>query len=55
MNDAPNPTHLMPERVVPILRQNQESEEANSAHFTACWAVRGWELEGKDRNAGHPR
>ena len=38
---------LMPERVVPILRGVQETERGNSAHFTAYWAVRSWELEGK--------
>jgi hypothetical protein len=39
--------NLMPERVIPILREVQESQDGNSAFFTAYWAVRGWELEGK--------
>jgi hypothetical protein len=37
----------MPERVIPIMREVQKNEDGNSAHFTAYWAVRGWELEGK--------
>jgi hypothetical protein len=39
--------NLMPERVVPVLREIEEKERGNSAHFTAHWAVLGWELEGK--------
>jgi hypothetical protein len=40
---------LMPERVVPMLREIDEKEHANSAHFTAAWAVLAWEREGKSR------
>jgi hypothetical protein len=40
---------LMPERVVPLLREIDQKEHANSAHFTAAWAVLAWELEGKSR------
>jgi hypothetical protein len=39
--------NLTPERVVPILRDIAQKERANDAHFTAYWAVRRWELEGK--------
>jgi hypothetical protein len=39
----------MPERVVPMLREIDETEHANSAHFTAAWAVLAWELERKSR------
>ncbi len=39
--------NLMPERVIPILREVEKNEDGNSASFTAYWAVRGWELEGK--------
>jgi hypothetical protein len=39
--------NLMPERVVPLLREIEEKEHANSAHFTAHSAVLGWEREGK--------
>ena len=38
---------LMPDRVLPILREIEENEHANSAHFTAHWAILGWECEGK--------
>ena len=38
---------LMPDRVLPILREIEENEHANSAHFTAHWAILGWEREGK--------
>ncbi|HML06640.1 MAG TPA: hypothetical protein VK430_00730 [Xanthobacteraceae bacterium] len=38
--------NLMPDRVLPILREVREKEHANSAHFTAHWAIRGWELDG---------
>ena len=38
---------LIPDRVLPILRQVEESEHANSAHYTAYWARRRWELDGK--------
>ncbi len=37
----------MPERVIPILREIQEKEHANSAHFNAYWTLLRWEREGK--------
>jgi hypothetical protein len=40
---------LMPERVVPILRQIEEKRDASSALFRAHWALLGWKLEGKSR------
>jgi hypothetical protein len=40
---------LMPERVVPILRQIEEKKDASSALFRAHWALLGWKLEGKSR------
>jgi hypothetical protein len=43
--------NLMPERVVPILRDIEQKEKANSAHFTASIAVFRWEREGK-QNSG---
>ncbi len=42
--------NLMPNRVVPILRDIEANEDANSAHFTAYWAILVWEREGKARN-----
>jgi len=39
--------NLMPERVLPVLREIEEKEKGNSAYFTAHWALLGWELEGK--------
>jgi len=41
----------MPERVVPILREIEEKEAANSAHITAYFALLRWEHEGKTPNA----
>jgi hypothetical protein len=41
--------NLMPDRVLPILRNIEETERANSAHFTAHWAILGWEREGKHK------
>jgi hypothetical protein len=38
---------LMPERVLPILREIEEQSDGDSAHFTAHWAIVGWEREGK--------
>jgi hypothetical protein len=38
--------NLLPERVVPILRDIAQKERANDAHFTAYWAVLRWEREG---------
>src|ERR1700722_14290764 len=40
---------LMPERVIPILRQIEEKKDASSALFRAHWALLGWKLEGKSR------
>lgn len=40
---------LMPERVVPILRQIEEKKDASSALFRAHWALLGWKLQGKSR------
>lgn len=40
---------LMPDRVLPILREIEETERANSAHFTAHWAILGWEREGRHK------
>ena len=40
---------LMPDRVVPILRQIEEKKDASSALFRAGWALLGWKLEGKSR------
>jgi hypothetical protein len=37
----------MPERVIPILREIDENEHANSAHFNAYWTLLRWEREGK--------
>jgi hypothetical protein len=37
----------MPERVIPILREIDEKEHANSAHFNAYWTLLRWEREGK--------
>jgi hypothetical protein len=37
----------MPERVIPILREIKEKEDANSAHFNAYFALLIWEHEGK--------
>jgi hypothetical protein len=38
---------LIPDRVIPILHDIEEKEDANSAHFTAYWALLIWEREGK--------
>ncbi len=38
--------NVMPERVVPILRDIEQKERANDAHFTAYWAILRWEREG---------
>jgi hypothetical protein len=37
----------IPERVIPILREIKEKEDANSAHFNAYWTLLRWEREGK--------
>lgn len=39
--------HLMPERVVPILREIDETDQGLSADFTAHWALLDWELKQK--------
>ena len=39
--------NLMPHRVVPILREIEETEDANSAHFSASWTLLRWEREGR--------
>jgi hypothetical protein len=39
----------MPDRVLPILRDIEEKEHGNEAHFTAHFGVLGWEQEGKYR------
>jgi DnaJ-domain-containing protein 1 len=39
--------NLMPERVVPILREIDERSEGRSADFTAHWALLDWELKQK--------
>jgi hypothetical protein len=42
----------MPDRVLPILRDIEEKEHGNSAHFNAHCAVLGWEQEGKYKAKG---
>jgi hypothetical protein len=37
----------MPDRVLPILREIEQNEHANSAHYTAYWARLRWEMDGK--------
>lgn len=44
--------NLMPERVVPILREIDERSEGRSADFTAHWALLDWELKQKARKDG---
>ena len=39
----------MPDRVVPILRDIEQKEHGNSAHFRADFAVLGWERQGQSR------
>ena len=43
---------LMPERVIPILRQVEHSEHANNAHFSAYNTLLCWKLERKSRFSG---
>jgi hypothetical protein len=43
--------NLMPERVIPILREIEEKKNADDAHFVASWALFRWEHEGKTRRA----
>jgi hypothetical protein len=40
---------LMPERVVPILRQIEANADGSCASFTAHWALLAWKLQGKSR------
>jgi hypothetical protein len=40
---------LMPERVIPILRQIEDRHDASSALFNAHWTLLAWKLEGKSR------
>jgi hypothetical protein len=40
---------LMPQRVVPILRQIEAKADGSCASFTAHWALLAWEREGKSR------
>jgi hypothetical protein len=40
---------LMPERVVPLLREIDEKNEGKSADFTAHWGLLAWERERKSR------
>jgi hypothetical protein len=40
---------LMPQRVIPILRQIEEKRDASSASFRAHWILLNWEREGKSR------
>lgn len=40
---------LMPERVVPLLREIDEKNGSSSADFKAHWALLFWEREGKSR------
>lgn len=42
---------LMPDRVVPILREIDQKGGVNSADFTAHWALLGWELKQKPTRA----
>jgi hypothetical protein len=40
---------LMPDRVVPLLREIDERSDGSSASFTAHWALLAWERERKSR------
>lgn len=40
---------LMPDRVIPILREIDEKNDGSSADFTAHWALLDWELKHKAR------
>lgn len=42
---------LMPDRVVPILREIDQKDEGTSADFTAHWALLDWELKQKAAKA----
>jgi hypothetical protein len=41
----------MPDRVLPILRDIEEKEHGNEAHFTAHFGVLGWEREGMHKKS----
>jgi len=43
---------LMPERVIPVLQQVEQTEDANSAHFRADATLLCWKLERKSRFSG---
>jgi hypothetical protein len=45
---------LMPERVLPILREIEDKGNGDSADFTAHWAIVGWEREGKHKTSEPP-
>jgi hypothetical protein len=45
---------LMPERVLPILRQIEEQGNWESAGFRAHWAIVGWEREGMHNKKSEP-
>jgi hypothetical protein len=32
-----------------MLREIEETQDGNSAHFTAAWIILAWEREGKSR------
>ena len=40
---------LLPDQIIPVLREVEETEDANSAHFNAHWALLAWECERKSR------
>ena len=40
---------LMPDQVVPLLKQIDEKSDGSSACFTAHWALLAWERERKSR------
>lgn len=40
---------LMPDRVVPLLREIDQKSDGSSASFTAHWALLAWERERKSR------
>ncbi len=40
---------LMPEQVIPVLREVEEKEKANSAHFNAAWTLLAWKRQRQAR------
>jgi hypothetical protein len=40
---------LLPDRVIPMLREVEDNEDANSSHFNAYWTLLAWEREHKSR------